>query len=400
MQKQRDRVKVFWVRPEGSRAGNALGYDTHNSFMRKYSSEIMDLDDSGPIALHIVSADHFQPIRGKINVLFTMWEALDVPQSYIDAFNMEGLHAIIVPCRWCKDLFSRYTRKPIYVCNEGIDPDVFKYHERSFPLRPNVSYVPPKPRNILDRITNRHLKWWSKPKRFRFFWSGAPNPRKGYQQILQVINLIEQMPECELYIKTTMPKTKLKETIRNTWRHRKQIFSTEGGRAALWRILQKLPTPDKADKLKVYGKYKNIFFDTRKLPIDQLVSLYNDAHCFLFPTSGEGWGLTLCEALATGCPAISTAVTGVTEFFDEKCGYPIDYDIEATAMRNYDLTARVYVPRAVDMAEKMFYVVSHYREALQKSKYASGRIHRTMTWRHAAERLDDILREVLRNETI
>lgn len=46
---------------------------------------------------------------------------------------------------------------------------------------------------------------------------------------------------------------------------------------------------------------------------DELVRLYSSASVFLLPTRMEGWGLAIMEAMAAGCPVISSPVGGVTE---------------------------------------------------------------------------------------
>jgi hypothetical protein len=84
--------------------------------LKKY----FELSEDARIALHIVPADQFQPKKNKINILFTMWEWLQVPISYIE--NLQRADLIIVPSRFCKDLFRKYTKVPIEVCYEGIEP--------------------------------------------------------------------------------------------------------------------------------------------------------------------------------------------------------------------------------------------------------------------------------------
>jgi glycosyltransferase involved in cell wall biosynthesis len=46
---------------------------------------------------------------------------------------------------------------------------------------------------------------------------------------------------------------------------------------------------------------------------EELMRLYATASVFLLPTRMEGWGLSIMEAMASGCPVVSTPVGGVTE---------------------------------------------------------------------------------------
>ena len=155
--KMPEKVKVYWASPERDMYGNALGYATHNIQMRKHTLHLIDNDPEAKMILQVVSADYFTPFEDRINILFTMWEFIDVPENYKKA--LADADYVIVPSRFCRDIFAPYTKKKPIVCFEGTDPDVYTYKERS--------------RN----------------GKFRLLWVGAPNPRKGYQSILNVLEL-------------------------------------------------------------------------------------------------------------------------------------------------------------------------------------------------------------------
>lgn len=44
----------------------------------------------------------------------------------------------------------------------------------------------------------------------------------------------------------------------------------------------------------------------QKMPIDELVALYQSCHLFVYPSWGEGFGLTPLQAMATGMPVLVT----------------------------------------------------------------------------------------------
>lgn len=368
---QQSKTKLFWLTPDKDLVGNAFGYATHNRQMKNHSEKYFDYTPEADIVLQIVPADKFIPIPGKINVLFTMWELLDVPESYKE--NLKKADVIIVPSSFCRDIFRPIVPdKPIYVCHEGVDPSVYKFKARELP-NPAAG------------------------KRFRFLWVGAPNPRKGYPFILEIVKIMEKSPECELYIKTTMPKMNWGQALRNAWKKRKEIFFDRGNdgkmiRRSLWNAIKMIPKPYMADKVSQFGQFKNITFDTRKLSTSELVDLYHSAHCFLFPTYGEGWGLTLTEAMACGCPCIATEVTGCKDFFDGRVGYPINHLIVEQELTNYDMKkAKGYCPDMSDFLQKIYYVLGHYPEAMRKGEKAAQRIAERFTWDLAAKRLRDII---------
>lgn len=368
-----DKLRVHWVFPDYEAIANGFGYAHHNRMMRKFSEPYIEFDESAKVALHIICADRFVPIPGKFNILFTMWEFLDLPNSYLAAFDKAD--AIIVPSSFCKQLFQPYTSRPIYTCWEGVDPEVYKFKQRTRP---------------------------TKGEKFRFLWVGAPNPRKGYPFIVEAVKIIEGIPNVEMYVKTTVPKRDVKGFFYALKKYWKEIFFKTDGRSkqirrSLVSTFRRLTMirPYYEGELTVMGPHKNIFYDTRKLPLADLVKLYEDSHCFLLPTLGEGWGLTLCEAMATGCPSIATPVTGCLDFFDDTVGYPIKYQIyEQNLVELYKISARGYIPDTKDFIANMIYVMQNYEKALKKGEKASERIRTKFTWTNSGKRLAEIINEV------
>lgn len=376
-------LKIHWATPPKDLVGNALGYNTHIKYLKSFAEQgghtVEDHDSN--IVLHIISADHFKPIPGKFNILFTMWECLDVPITYQEALKKADL--IIVPCQFCRDIFKPYTSVPIEVCWHGTDITLYKFHDRT-----NQGIIYKYKESLFGKIKTK--------KRFRFLWVGAPNPRKGYQEICQVTMLAEKFSNIEIYVKTTCPKVRWRDALKSFARNWKLLFDFSGGHKkyfdVLWTNLLKIPTPFTPGTIKYFGHNKNVIFDSRMLSKAELVELYNSANCFLFPTWGEGWGLTLSEAMATGCPCIATPVTGVTEFFDKSVGYPLKYEVHNIDLKDYNIFGcRVFHPNPLHLAEMMIYVVQNYREALRKGRMASERMSK-LTWQNSAARLAEIIR--------
>lgn len=165
---------------------------------------------------------------------------------------------------------------------------------------------------------------------FRWLYVGASNYRKGIDVIEDVWKHLLNNPNMELYIKTT------------------------GGEAV------------------EQGKFQtdsNVIVDTRRLSLNDLVEVYHSADAFLFPTAGEGFGLTLAEAMSTGLPCICTEYGGHLDFTDSDSVFYIGMD---------DNGERV-VANAAHLAREMKHVVSNYRKALLKGKRASRAVSR-LTW--------------------
>lgn len=365
-----EKIPLFWATPEADLVANAYGYVTHNKNMKRFSEPFFEYRDDAEIALTIAPGDKFNRIPGKYNILFTMWELLDIPPSYVE--GMARADALIVPCRFCKELFARvFPREKIWVCNEGVDETVYTFKERRFPDMANG-------------------------EKFRFLWVGAPNPRKGYPFILEMTKVFEQVPTVEIYMKTTMPKLDWWTTIKNVVKKRKEIMRNDKNQLySLKRMIQRIPKPYYNNRVLTMGKNKNIILDTRKLALKDLVGLYHSAHAFVLPHMGEGWGLTLCEAMATGCPSISVSETGCKDFFDGQVGYPLKTQIIGQQIREYDLKeGRAHVPNVKDLLDQMTAVMMNYKEALSKGRSASERIRERFTWSMSGRRLRQVIDEI------
>ena len=60
-----------------------------------------------------------------------------------------------------------------------------------------------------------------------------------------------------------------------------------------------------------------------EFPTYQMGSLYRSADCFVLSTRGEGWGMPILEAMASGLPAIATDWSAIPDFLHEGVGYPL-----------------------------------------------------------------------------
>lgn len=358
-----EKLKLHWNTPIHDLPGNALGYNQHNSMMKKFGEEYFEYDDTADIALSIVPADFFKPVPGKLNVLFTMWESLDIPNNYLQRICRADV--LVVPCQFCHDLFRPYFKGPIYICQEGVDASKYPFFQRHMPLGGD---------------------------KFRILWVGAANPRKGYPVMMELIKALEKFTEIEIYLKTTTAKGDRKSYVTKLWQQRRKLKAQD---AAMYRqMLVNAKNPDVSDQVVRGGKHNNVVWDSRKLPQDILTALYNSAHLFVFPTYGEGWGLTLCEAMATGLPCVATNATGVKDFFDSRVGYPIPYEVREQEFSNYYIISRIFCPSVNETLKSIIHVINNYKNALYIGKNASKRIHSRFTWNIAAQRLNEIISEI------
>jgi glycosyltransferase involved in cell wall biosynthesis len=236
---------------------------------------------------------------------------------------------IVVPNNHNRNLFKRHTKLPIEIVWEGVKPEKFTLRKRERP-----------------------------GQKMRFLWLGASNPRKGYEHVVMAWQIfLKEHPEVkgkvELYLKTTQPDMETRN-----------LNLVEA----------------------------SAIFDNRDLPLDELIELYHSSHVFLFPSMGEGWGLTLHEAMATGLPAIYTPWSAMRDWVPEKYAYTVKF-----RMKNIDTlrqggvdngkvyhTAPAAFPDWNHLAHRMYQVYKRYDEARQNG-YRAGEIVRGITWERSAK---------------
>lgn len=362
-----EKTKLHWA-SDYNAAGNAYGYTRHMKMMRKYTEPYVEYTEDADVSITILPADRFKPVPNKYNVLFTMFEAQQLPPSFVE--GAEKADELVVPCSFVRDLFKRYLpHKRISVCREGIEPEAYPYRERNF------------------------VPGYGK---FRILWVGAPNPRKGYGTMLELVKVLERHADIEIYFKTTtgtldyekakemLKKGELDEDAKKVLEDRDRLVKIATGKVE-----------PLAGMYKVMGMHNNVIFDCRNMTNQELLELYYSAHVFVFPTVGEGWGLTLCEAMATGAPCISPVHTGVAEFFDRSVGYEIGCRLsDPLQLPGYkDFQAQFMIPNSNDALVQTLHVFSNYQQAKHKAKKASRRIHEKFTWALAGRRLADIVKE-------
>lgn len=327
-------MKLQWV-SNYDLIGNALGYSTHQKQLKKAVEQAgVEITDDAEIAISITTPDKFFPVPDKFNILYTMYECTTIPDEWVEP--LRGADLIVVPCTHNKKLFSRYTDVPIEVCWEGVDTSLYTYIERKFP----------KGRDP-----------------FVYLWVGASNPRKGYEHVIFSWKLFRQKhPDWNvvLYLKTTQ-------------RTREE------------RLLN----------------IEDTIVDTRLLPLEKeaggklptLPELYHAAHAFLLPSMGEGFGLTLAEAMSTGLPCIYTPWSGPVDFCSFKEGYPVKWKfipIRTIALNSkgerggikYESMAASAIPESIVNQMERIYLA--YDTALKKGKRAAERIRKDITWEKSA----------------
>lgn len=329
-------MKVQWIRQYAG-IGSALGYTTlEQNLIRALIAAGVEFAES-EIAVHLLPTHYFTAMRFKQNVLFTMSEFDIIPPTWSTRVNAADL--VIVPCEHNVRIYEDASYGPaVELCPLGVDVKTYACCDRD-----------------------------PAPEVFTFLYVGDFNARKGTYHIAKAWEewnnrYPERREKTQLIMKMTAPG------------HVQELNQVTCNSFCDWRIL---PT----------------VADGGDLPT--LAGLYRSAHCFLFPTMGEGFGLTLAEAMCTGLPCIYTPWSGPADIAGPGVAYPIDYTFKDVELIDpvFGTTDHVQCAGPVigSIVDRMDEIYSNYEGALEKGLHAAAHIYHRFPWEKAAHRFIDII---------
>ncbi len=123
----------------------------------------------------------------------------------------------------------------------------------------------------------------------------------------------------------------------------------------------------------------------------QMSELLYNADCFVFPSRGEGFGLTALEAMATGLPTIVTDWSGMVDYSDPSdtmiVGHRMEraYEFDIQYKRDLDLelgeNTGFWAEANIDEVKRwMRWSYEHRQEAKDMGKHAAERVAKYWTW--------------------
>ena len=339
-------MRVHWTTDfEG--VSFSFGFHVHNRLAREACvARGLVLDRDAPVAVSCAPVMRFFAVPGKVNVLFTAWESPQIPEGFREFLERADLICVTASFL-VEPIRAVVPRTPVVVVPLGVDHSQFPFVDRT---------VAPR-------------RAFTGKKRFRFLWCGAPNHRKGPRQVLEA------------------------------WK----AFDPDGPGAYLSdrvELYLKYSVPDRDSR--GVEKHGNIIIDDRRVSVEELSRIYASAHCFVFPTAGEGFGLTAAEAAATGLPVIFPPATALTDLFDGSCGWPVrtiptpldwSWDNVDGMGTRLDCHVVAEVCDTKDLAAKMLAAYRNPDLCCKLGAVASARM-RSFTWERTANLLIDAIRSV------
>jgi len=225
---------------------------------------------------------------------------------------------------------------------------------------------------------------------FRFLWHNLAIRAKGIDLVMDAWKAWGQMgrrpPNCELYVK--------------------DCGRADGTKAQLPAELPKksedfFSLPVIVRSALGLGYAAGTIIDTRNLSAAALTDLYRSAHAYVQASYGEGWGLTLTQAMASGLPCIWTHWNAPSDYADESMGFPgTDGEMEPFPCKPGANLPEASGARANPEAisARMQEIVDDYPAALERGRAASERMHSQYTWRQAAHQFIAVCERVIARE--
>ena len=286
----------------------------------------------GDINISFVPMNIHEHFRGH-NIQWTVFESTRIPSLLMKV--LPHADSVWVPSSWGQQTLIAHGLDPdrVAVVPEGVDTDQFHPYAR--------------PSNL------------GRP--FRFLFVGKYEQRKSCNEVVQAFaQAFGNNPLVELVIKTNyfvghgLTQQDLEKYIQDLGLTNVQVFWGEA---------------------------------------DNLVDFYRNCDVFVLPSKGEGWGLPIIEAAASGMPIISTFYSGHREYLQHITSgtVPVDYKLGAIECPEY---RRFYpepgnnwglwaIPDVDHLAECLRFAKNHW-DFLAPNALKNSRIIRTeFSWENS-----------------
>jgi len=138
-----------------------------------------------------------------------------------------------------------------------------------------------------------------------------------------------------------------------------------------------------------------IIYMDEMLPDDEWAHLMASANCFVYASSGEGFGLMPLEAMSCGACVIATDYSGMTEYLSDDDNLRLRYRLVDAELYNRGNLGEGHWahPDFDDLCDKMQWVYDHRDEAAEMGRRAAARVRRDWTWQQAGEKALKLLEE-------
>lgn len=200
-----------------------------------------------------------------------------------------------------------------------------------------------------------------KPSQFTFLSMFKWEPRKNWDGLLE--SFLEAFPEKHTSVPGLHGDT-MNISVRLLIKTQILGWSNDDPRQDVPNLLLRKRRSDTTleDRLLVFPDFLNS---------SDIPKLFKAVDGFILPTHGEGWGLPLIEAMASGIPTISTGWGGQMDFMNDKNSWPVSYDLVESPM----MGARWAQPRKDALVKAMHEVVRGGHAVREKVERGCAEVH-------------------------
>lgn len=215
--------------------------------------------------------------KSQTNINYLAWETDKLPKSYVDSLRYYNCKNVWVPSSWNKKVVeSSMPEVTATVIPHVTDKVIYKDKEIKFPF--------------------------SLEDKFVVFSSSQWTERKGFDCLVKsFLSEFYHEEKAILIIKTIVSPTDSEEVIRNKINHYKRIIS-------------KNRNDFKCKVVLLTGYYSN----------EKLQWLYNNSSIYASLTRGEGFGLTIAEAINNRLPVLVPSDGGHTDYLCKESNFIVD----------------------------------------------------------------------------
>lgn len=284
---------------------------------------------------HAWPPDWKPPPKGKW-VLMQPWEFGVLPEEWVK--NLSAVDEVWVPTHFVKRQYvdSGVPEGKIFVIPNGIDPEKFNPEGKPYQF--------------------------DTKKKFKFLYVGGTLHRKGPDILL------------DAYLKAFTSDDDVVLVIKD--------FGAKGN-------YQGYGYGSEIRKAQKKSNGPEIIYIDDDMELNQVIGLYTACDCFVSAYRGEGFALTVLEAMACGLPVLVTDGGATDDFVKDNFGWKIPSKMKSIgSMHGYTKLIKdgwILEPDVDALSKQMRWIASNPSELAAKGRAASESARKEWTWQKAAE---------------